>query len=581
MKKIICIIASYVLLACPTFSQISLIGSATSASDWTTDFDMTENPLGSNKWHLTIALNAGECKFRSGHNWTTSWGANIFPGGLAVLNSPDNMPVPTSGTYEITFDLNSSYFNFQLLPANTPANIGINNTDPQTSLDVKGGIRIRPIKLNIASNTITIPQNESYVVINAYPPATADFTISVGGAYEGQSLTIDNLQSYVGILGGLSIPSGVTQLIYSEGSWKKSVATSTSITSWKIDGNNGTNGLTNFIGTTDDVPLKIKTKNEVRIEIGNDALNGNIGIGTNPDIASKASIFTDKSMSTLEVLNKTPSSIYQPTYAVKGLNKNEAYGIRYGGYFESSGGEIESGRNTGVYGYASLANTSDGAFGVHASTDKGVALYATATGNGGIAGIFNGGDVRMEKKLTVGSIYGDLNQISSYAKDNTNAFFSTSILGKTPDIVEIGKIAGTSYVGVRSYSLSSGGYAFQAIGDTHLSGSLKVGSLALPSGYLVSINGKVIAEELRIQNSDLWPDYVFEKNYKLMPLHLLEKKLTLDKHLPDVPSAKDIEQNGIIVGDMQRVLLKKIEELTLYIIEQNKRIEALEKSFKN
>jgi hypothetical protein len=60
-----------------------------------------------------------------------------------------------------------------------------------------------------------------------------------------------------------------------------------------------------------------------------------------------------------------------------------------------------------------------------------------------------------------------------------------------------------------------------------------------------------------------------------MPLSALEKYLEENKHLPDVPSAKEVEENGLDLGDNQSVLLKKIEELTLYVIDINKKVEKL------
>jgi hypothetical protein len=74
-----------------------------------------------------------------------------------------------------------------------------------------------------------------------------------------------------------------------------------------------------------------------------------------------------------------------------------------------------------------------------------------------------------------------------------------------------------------------------------------------------------------------WADYVFDKHYKLMPLNQLEHFLTQNKHLPNVPSAEEVVKNGIDVAKMDAKLLEKIEELTLYLIQLNKKVEALSK----
>ena len=67
-----------------------------------------------------------------------------------------------------------------------------------------------------------------------------------------------------------------------------------------------------------------------------------------------------------------------------------------------------------------------------------------------------------------------------------------------------------------------------------------------------------------------WPDYVFEPEYNLLSLEETEAFIKKHQHLPELPSAKEIEANGVQLGEMNRLLLQKIEELTLHLIEQQK-----------
>jgi hypothetical protein len=90
------------------------------------------------------------------------------------------------------------------------------------------------------------------------------------------------------------------------------------------------------------------------------------------------------------------------------------------------------------------------------------------------------------------------------------------------------------------------------------------------------IEGKVTAEEIEVK-ADVWSDLVFYDSYELKPLNEVEAFIKKNKHLPDVPSEAQVLEEGINLGEMDAVLLQKIEELTLYIIEQEKRIEELEK----
>jgi hypothetical protein len=108
-------------------------------------------------------------------------------------------------------------------------------------------------------------------------------------------------------------------------------------------------------------------------------------------------------------------------------------------------------------------------------------------------------------------------------------------------------------------------------------GTLRIGTTQKATGYLVNVGGKVIAEEVRVQLLASWPDYVFDKEYSLKPVGELETYIHDNKHLPNIPSSAEIEKNGQLLGDIQRRMMEKIEELTLYIIDQGKRIEKLEK----
>lgn len=94
-----------------------------------------------------------------------------------------------------------------------------------------------------------------------------------------------------------------------------------------------------------------------------------------------------------------------------------------------------------------------------------------------------------------------------------------------------------------------------------------------PTGETFIAN-KLWAQEVQVV-ADVWSDFVFSESYKLRPLEEVEDFILENKHLPDVPSEKEIKEDGLNLGEMDAILLQKIEELTLYIIEQEKIIEAL------
>lgn len=99
------------------------------------------------------------------------------------------------------------------------------------------------------------------------------------------------------------------------------------------------------------------------------------------------------------------------------------------------------------------------------------------------------------------------------------------------------------------------------------------------SPYKLAVSGGIITEKVRVatNGTPFWADFVFEPTYKLRPLGELEKFIQDNKHLPEIPSTADVTQNGIDLAEMQALLLQKIEELSLYVIEQNKKIDKLQK----
>lgn len=107
---------------------------------------------------------------------------------------------------------------------------------------------------------------------------------------------------------------------------------------------------------------------------------------------------------------------------------------------------------------------------------------------------------------------------------------------------------------------------------------IRVGTTGGATGFIACIGGKLIAEEVRVELEATWPDYVFAEGYNLMPLDQLKKEINQHKHLPGIPSAAQIEeQGGVDLGAIQTKLLEKVEELTLYILqlkEQNDKLQA-------
>lgn len=126
---------------------------------------------------------------------------------------------------------------------------------------------------------------------------------------------------------------------------------------------------------------------------------------------------------------------------------------------------------------------------------------------------------------------------------------------------------------------SGGSSLWTAAGSdiNYTTGNVAIGTTAIPSGYKLAVNGNIIAEELKVQLQAQWPDYVFVDGYQLPSLEQVEQHIKENGHLINIPSAREVEQNGLLLGDMNRLLLEKIEELTLYTISQEKQLQQLVK----
>jgi hypothetical protein len=94
-----------------------------------------------------------------------------------------------------------------------------------------------------------------------------------------------------------------------------------------------------------------------------------------------------------------------------------------------------------------------------------------------------------------------------------------------------------------------------------------------------SVNGKITCKEVEV-TLDAFPDYVFDEEYHLSPLSEVEKYIKENKHLPGIPAAKEVIENGLSIGEMNVKMMEKIEELTLYVIQLQKQVNEL-KSNKN
>ncbi|MCD8406210.1 hypothetical protein [Tenacibaculum finnmarkense] len=177
---------------------------------------------------------------------------------------------------------------------------------------------------------------------------------------------------------------------------------------------------------------------------------------------------------------------------------------------------------------------------------------------------------------TTASVPLDVNGSVKFNKNNSN--YTSIQLGHDVNDKIFADNASNKYYG--------GGYFFRVTPDPSLNisenyidvimitdkGNVGIGARDT-KGYKLAVAGNIVAEEVKIQLESNWPDYVFEKEYELPTLPEVEKYIQEKGHLQNIPSAKEVkDNNGIELGKMNSKLLQKIEELTLYTIQQQKEL---------
>jgi len=149
----------------------------------------------------------------------------------------------------------------------------------------------------------------------------------------------------------------------------------------------------------------------------------------------------------------------------------------------------------------------------------------------------------------------------------------------TNGVVKVGTYVGSNggWLGTKTnhplYLFSNNSNAIMTIATN---GNVGIGTIN--PAYKLSVSGTIQTKEVRVETG--WADFVFDKGYQLKPLPEVEAFIHANKHLENIPSAKEIQDDGLAVGEVQTKMMQKIEELTLYVIELQKQINELKKNMK-
>jgi len=478
--------------------------------------------------------------------------------------------------------------------------VGIGTENPTAMLDINGDVVMRTSDLPV-TDSVNLALDVNTEKFSSYRITDADSAFSVGGitaGMDGRLITLINETDFPmelisedsAAIDSNRIVTGDKENLILEHMGTVNLQYDTAALKWIVIGNNqvpagaavwDTSGTSIFyddnvgIGTSDPVsPLTIQTDsssigltqiggpdsitlvtriNEESATIGTTSLHvlglssggndkmliwpdGHIVVGNNIGLGSSSSRGHSRTAASSEFTMRTP--------------------INSGGW-EHIGGDDEIIVREAIGGVSAAIGT---------STNHTFRLMTRDTGR---VQILDDGRVTISPNN-----YAPQGQLTVYTKNNENGIVQ---VGGDGQIIAM-RIGGSS-AGIGTYTPHIMRIIANGIAAINIdpAGNIAMGLNDPLPGYKVSINGSVKAKELVIETIG-WPDYVFEKDHSLLPLNDVAQFIQQHKHLPNIPSAAEIETNGLGVGEMQKKMMEKIEELTLYLIQQQKTIEELQEN---
>lgn len=277
------------------------------------------------------------------------------------------------------------------------------------------------------------------------------------------------------------------------------------------------------------------------------------------DGGNRDQFFDDTYFTTFLMTNPNTDSTGNDGFLLKQSNLDIFFLQRENGrmVFSTPGGKIVL-SSTGRFGYGDTVSTHR--FNVHGTArfDSDVKMTQSLVVDGTLS---TGGALNSTGSLTIGSIS---NPGNLTVHGNTSMEFGLTVSGATTLQGGLTASGQTSINGPLSVSA-----ALTVGGATTLNGALRVGN-----GFYCDAGGGLKVKYLKVTLTD-WPDYVFGGGHTLMPLNELESYVNEHSHLPGVPSATEIEKDGADLGEINKVLMEKVEELTLYVIDLQKQINEL------
>ncbi|HKC68006.1 MAG TPA: hypothetical protein VKG26_07230, partial [Bacteroidia bacterium] len=552
----------------------------------------------------------------STYTWSPSTNLNTTSGATVTANPQIATAYTLTGTSsagcvnQLAFSVGIELFQQTADSANAPiyynGKLGIGNNNPQAALDVTGNTKVSGL---LTSNTIKVSSfsglsSGAFVTVdslgnlkvnpNNNNPVTLCGTTTpwmIGGN------TIGNSGAVLGTCDAkdLILKANATNFLWLKSNGKVGIGTNSPSAQLDVSAYGTYAGLN--IGNSSGSWFNVA--NNGKIGIGNTspaaqldiyAPGSNTGVTISNDNGPVFNIANDGSTSTNGSLTVSNGALIYGNVTIPSII-NTATGVIYSSVLVDNTGKLVSGPAASATGAAWILSGNTGTYASGISQAMGaldnqadLPLLAGGTeklriwSNGGL-NLSNTGVIQCGGTSPITSIsdMGLYSQRSGYdmrfVTNNGNFNFYTNIAD------------GTNPLGTPAVSISSTGQTIinaSAGGDALILNDVSSNSSSPGNNFKVKSNGVVCAREVIVRAiGNSFPDYVFTKGYKLMPLSEVSSFIEKNHRLPNMPSAAEIEKDGASLGEIQRVSVEKIEELTLYMIELKQEIEKLKQENKD
>ena len=512
--------------------------------------------------------------------------------------------------------------------------LGINTQSPEAALDINGDIMLRSSELLLTDgNNLSVDVNSVPFSNYRISGPLTNFSISgMSASGDGRLLTMFNRSGFVMTIINQDINAlEIERIITGTGSdimiqndasvnlqydtqvmaWivRSNSGNSSSDYTWKLNGNASIDANLHFLGTTDNQPVIIKSFNNVVAKFQHGFPSNNY-IGTNYQRTGIGMLEQGLPSHTLEVGLADLAGGSQGVLGIRGSNFMTHFNYSSTEDTYIRGGKI--GSNILLNDLSGLGNVGIGTSSPYSKLEVNgnISASSTAMYNAPPFG-FGGGVLNLSSNNDNGyTLTLDGNKIQCSAFSNFNQVFKPVLINPFGGNVGIG----TPYLPNRKLEIykgrmlftgapsnSTGGIEFtDADGTAHrgfvgMADNNYIGFYGYGSGtfglvmnvdngnigigtfnndYKLSVLGTIRSSEVIVESG--WADYVFSKDYSLPSLDELAAFISVNKHLPGIPSALEVKNNGLHLAEIQTKMMAKIEELTLYIIDQQRKINQLE-----